>query len=94
LQDHCCSDAWPRRRSFLISYLVGAVLIYGTLAFSPPLGVAIVAAIAAGTAFGPVNPVFATVTQENTPPYLLGRVSGRSPLSCSRRSRSERYLPE
>jgi hypothetical protein len=34
---------------------------------SPPLGVAIVAAIAAGAAFGPVNPIFATVTLENTP---------------------------
>ena len=67
---------WPRRQTFLTSYLVGAVLIYGTLALSPPLGVAIVAAIAAGAAFGPVNPIFATVTQENTPPQLLGRVFG------------------
>ena len=67
---------WPRRRTFLISYVVGAALIYGTLALSPPLAVAIVAAIAAGLAFGPVNPVFATVTQENTPPDLLGRVFG------------------
>jgi MFS family permease len=61
---------------FLTSYLVGAALIYGTLALSPPLAVAIVAAIAAGLAFGPVNPIFATVTQENTPPHLLGRVFG------------------
>ena len=67
---------WPRRRTFLTSYVVGAVLIYGTLALSPPLGVAIVAAIAAGAAFGPVNPIFATVTQENRPPHLLGRVFG------------------
>jgi len=57
---------------FLTSYLVGAALIYGTLALSPPLAVAIVA----GLAFGPVNPIFATVTQENTPPHLLGRVFG------------------
>ena len=56
--------------------MVGAGLIYGTLALSPPLAVAIVAAIAAGVAFGPVNPIFATVTQENTPPQLLGRVFG------------------
>jgi hypothetical protein len=35
-----------------------------------------VAAIAAGAAFGPVNPILATVTQENTPPQLLGRVLG------------------
>jgi MFS family permease len=67
---------WPRRAVFLTSYLIGAGLIYGTLALSPPLGVAIVAAIAAGLAFGPVNPIFATVTQENTPPHLLGRVFG------------------
>jgi hypothetical protein len=39
-----------------------AALIYGTLALSPSLGVVIVAAIAAGAAFGPVNPIFATVT--------------------------------
>jgi len=67
---------WPRRRTFLTSYVVGAGLIYGTLALSPPLAVAIIAAIAAGLAFGPVNPIFATVTQENTPPHLLGRVFG------------------
>jgi predicted MFS family arabinose efflux permease len=36
----------------------------------------ILAAIAAGLAFGPVNPIFATVTQQNTPPQLLGRVFG------------------
>ena len=65
-----------RRRIFLTSYVVGAVLIYGTLALSPPLAVAIVAAIAAGLAFGPVNPIFVTVTQENTPAHLLGRVFG------------------
>jgi MFS family permease len=67
---------WPRRRTFLTCYLVGAGIIYGTLALSPPVAVAIVAAIAAGLAFGPVNPIFATVTQENTPPHLLGRVFG------------------
>lgn len=67
---------WPRRRTFLTSYVVGAGLIYGTLALSPPLAIAIIAAIAAGLAFGPVNPIFATVTQENTPPHLLGRVFG------------------
>jgi MFS family permease len=67
---------WPRRRTFLTSYVVGAGLIYGTLALSPPLAVAIIAAIAAGLAFGPVNPIFATVTQKNTPPHLLGRVFG------------------
>jgi MFS family permease len=67
---------WPRRRTFLTCYVAGAALIYGTLAFTPPLAIAIVAAVAAGLAFGPVNPIFATVTQENTPPHLLGRVFG------------------
>lgn len=61
---------------FLTSYVVGAALIYGTLALSPPVAVAIVAAIAAGLAFGPINPIFATVTQENTPEHMLGRVFG------------------
>src|SRR5919204_76672 len=60
----------------LAGSLAGAVLIYGTLALSPPLVVAIVAAVAAGLAFGSVNPIFATVTQEHTPPHLLGRVFG------------------
>lgn len=67
---------WPRRRMFLTSYLVGAAVIYGTLAMSPPVVVAIIAAVIAGFAFGPVNPIFATVTQENTPPHMLGRVFG------------------
>lgn len=67
---------WPRRRTFLTSYVVGPAIIYGTLAVSPPLAVAIIAALAAGLAFGPVNAIFATVTQENTPPQLLGRVFG------------------
>jgi hypothetical protein len=53
---------WPRRRTFLTSYVVSAGIIYATLALSPPLAVAIIAAIAAGLAFGPVNPIFATVT--------------------------------
>jgi MFS family permease len=69
-------STWPRRRMFLTCYVVGAALIYGTLALSPPIAVAIVAAIAAGLAFGPVNPIFATVTQENTPQDMLGRVFG------------------
>jgi MFS family permease len=67
---------WPRRLVFLSSYLVGAAIIYGALALSPPLAVTIVAAVVAGLAFGPVNPIFATVTQQNTPPQLLGRVFG------------------
>jgi MFS family permease len=69
-------QTWPRRRMFLTCYVVGAAIIYGTLALSPPVAVAIVAAIAAGLAFGPVNPIFATVTQENTPEPMLGRVFG------------------
>jgi MFS family permease len=67
---------WPRRAVFLSSYVVGAALIYGALALSPPLVLTIVAAVAAGLAFGPVNPIFATVTQQSTPPPLLGRVFG------------------
>jgi predicted MFS family arabinose efflux permease len=67
---------WSRRRTFLTCYVLGPLLIFGTLALQPPLGIAIVAALAAGLAFGPVNPIFATVTQEHTPPQLLGRVFG------------------
>lgn len=66
----------PRRLVFLSSYLVGAVVIYGALALAPPLGLTVIAAVVAGLAFGPVNPIFATVTQQRTPPELLGRVFG------------------
>jgi MFS family permease len=79
LRGRCCSESLPARGhvgGYSSSYLVGAGLIYGTLALSPPLAFAIIAAVAAGFAFGPVNPIFATVTQENTPPHLLGRTFG------------------
>ncbi len=83
---------WPRRRTFLTSYVVGAGLIYGTLALSPPLAVALVAAIAAGLAFGPVNPIFATVTQETRRRICWDASSGRSPRSHRRPSLSEPWL--
>lgn len=48
------------------------VKLFGTLALTPPLAVAIVAAVEAGLAFGPVNPIFATVTQESTAALPVG----------------------
>jgi MFS family permease len=83
---------WPRRRMFLTCYVVGAALIYGTLALSPPLAVAIVAAIAAGLAFGPVNPIFATSPKRTLRSTCWDAFSERSPRSRRRRSRSEQWL--
>jgi MFS family permease len=67
---------WPRRATFLSCFVTGPVVIYGTLALTPPLAVLVAAAVVAGLIFGPVNPLFATVVQENTPPRMLGRAFG------------------
>jgi predicted MFS family arabinose efflux permease len=67
---------WPRRLTFLASFTVGALVIYGTLATTPPLAFAALAALVAGLLYGPINPIFTTVIQSHTPPTLLGRVFG------------------
>jgi predicted MFS family arabinose efflux permease len=67
---------WPRRLTFLACYVTGPVVIFGTLAATPPLGVLVAAAAVAGLIFGPVNPLYTTVIQENTPPQMLGRTFG------------------
>ena len=68
--------SWPRRLTFLTCYLTGPLVIFGSLAATPPLGVLVVAAAVAGLIFGPINPLYTTVIQENTPPQLLGRTFG------------------
>jgi MFS family permease len=54
----------------------GSLLVYATLAATPPLAVAVVAAALGGLIGGPINPLYETVIQENTPPQMLGRVFG------------------
>jgi MFS family permease len=66
----------PRRVMFLLSFAVAAVLVYGTLVTTPPLGILVAAAGIGGIVAGPINPLFLTVIQETTPTRLLGRVSG------------------
>ena len=42
----------------------------------PPLAVAIAAGALGGIISGPINPLYETVIQQNTPPQMLGRVFG------------------
>ena len=56
--------------------MLGAPVIFGFLALTPPLGVLVIAGFVGGLLFGPVNPIASTVIQEHTPSDLLGRVFG------------------
>jgi MFS family permease len=67
---------WPRRLTFLTCYVTGPLIVFGALVVTPPLGVLVVAAAVAGVVFGPINPIYTTVIQENTPPQMLGRAFG------------------
>jgi predicted MFS family arabinose efflux permease len=67
---------WPRRVTFLSCWVLGALVIFGFLALTPPLGVLVIAGFVGGLLFGPINPIASTVIQEQTPPQLLGRVFG------------------
>ena len=67
---------WPRRLTFLTCFTAGPLVIYRTLAMTPRLVVAVVAALVAGLLFGPINPIFTTVIQSHTRPTMLGRVFG------------------
>lgn len=76
LGSSCRQRAVPPEPGFLSCFVAGPLLVYGTLAVTPPLGVIVVAMAIAGLCFGPINPVFATVVQERTPPHMLGRAFG------------------
>jgi MFS family permease len=56
--------------------VLGSLVIFGTLALTPPLGILVVAGFVGGLLFGPINPLASTVIQEHTPPQMLGRVFG------------------
>jgi hypothetical protein len=53
----------------------GPLVIFGTLAMTPPLGILVPAGFL-GLLFGPINPPAVPVIQEHTPPQMLGRVFG------------------
>ncbi len=68
--------SWRRRATFLSCWVLGPLVIFGTLATTPPLWVVVPAGFVGGLLFGPINPLASTVIQEHTPPQMLGRVFG------------------
>jgi predicted MFS family arabinose efflux permease len=65
-----------RRLTFLACFVTGPLLLFGTLAATLPLAVAVAAGALGGLIAGPINPLYETVIQENTPPHMLGRIFG------------------
>lgn len=66
----------PRRLVFLVAGAGGAVLLYGGLALTPPLGVMLVLALLGAVVAGPIVPLIFTVVQTATPAEVYGRVFG------------------
>jgi sugar phosphate permease len=66
----------PRRLTFIVSFVIAPMIIYIALLSTPPLAVLVAAAALGGLISGPINPTYATVIQEQTPPQMLGRVFG------------------
>jgi MFS family permease len=65
----------PRRRTFVLSFLVGS-LPYLALSALPPLPATLALMAVWGLASGPLNPILATVAFERIPTELRGRVYG------------------
>jgi len=66
----------PRRLTILLGGAGGALLLYGGLALTPPLGLMVVLVLLGGVVAGPIVPLLFTVVQTITPPELYGRVFG------------------
>ena len=66
----------PRRLTFLVAGAGGALLLYGGLALTPPLGLMLVLALLGALVGGPVVPLIFTVVQTITPAEVYGRVFG------------------
>ena len=66
----------PRRLTFILSFVLSPIVIYLALITRPPLAILVIAGALAGLISGPINPLYATVIQQTTPPQLLGRVFG------------------
>jgi MFS family permease len=66
----------PRRATFLTSWLLASVVVYGALALQVPLPLVVVAGLLGGLVGGPINPILLTVVQAETPERLRGRVFG------------------
>jgi MFS family permease len=65
-----------RRLAFIVSFVVSPMIIYVALLATPPLPALVAATVIGGLIFGPINPTYATVIQEQAPPQMLGRVFG------------------
>jgi MFS family permease len=66
----------PRRATFLSCFVLSPLLGFGALALRPSLATVVIAAVLAGVAAGPINPIYETVIQQQAPPHMLGRVFG------------------
>jgi predicted MFS family arabinose efflux permease len=66
----------PRRLTFVVCLTLAPLVMFGSLAATPPLPVLLVVLAVSGVIFGPMNALSATAVQETTPPRLLGRVFG------------------
>ncbi|MGR7023687.1 MFS transporter [Geodermatophilus sp. URMC 62] len=66
----------PRRLVFLVAGAGGALLLYGGLALTPPLGVMLLLALLGAVVAGPIVPLIFTVVQTITPADVYGRVFG------------------
>jgi MFS family permease len=69
-------DRLPRRLTFLVCLTLGPLLLFGSLATTPPLPALLIAIAASGLFFGPMNSLFATAVQETTSEDMLGRTFG------------------
>jgi MFS family permease len=65
----------PRRLTFISSFVLAPLLFYAALV-ATPLAVVVAAGALGGLISGPINPLYETVIQEQTPPQMLGRVFG------------------
>jgi predicted MFS family arabinose efflux permease len=65
-----------RRLTFLTCFVAAPLIIFTTLAATPPLAIVVTAGALGGLFAGPINPLYETIIQENTPPQMLGRIFG------------------
>ena len=66
----------PRRLTFLVAGAGGALLLYGGLALTLPLGVMLLLVVLGGVLAGPIVPLTFSLVQMTTPTELYGRVFG------------------
>ncbi|HEY8291591.1 MAG TPA: MFS transporter [Thermomicrobiales bacterium] len=71
------ADRLPRRKTYMLSYALGAAL-FALFLFVPPLPVAVAAMALSAAAVSPALPLRLTIQQERTPEALRSRVFGTS----------------